>query len=75
MALIFDWTDFLVKLILLLGLFFVAGTLFGIGTLGLIMRDERRERREKQREIAAHKAQTQALFAEVDRILAENRGL
>ena len=75
MALIFDWTDFLVKLILLMALFFTAGTLFGIGTIGLIMRHERRERRVRKQEIAEHKAQAQALFAEVDRILAENRGL
>ncbi len=74
-ALIFDWTDFLFKLLAIMALFFAAGTLFGIGMLGLIMRHEYRERRAKQREIAECEAQAQALFAEVDRILAENRGL
>ena len=68
MTFIFDWTDFLVKLLAIMGLFFVAGIVFGIGVLGLIIRDERRERR---REIEAHKEEEKAMWAEVDRILAQ----
>lgn len=74
-AMIYDWTDFLFKLLAIMGLFFVAGILLGFSLLGLIMRHEYRMRRKKRREIAAYKASEKAMWAEVDRILAESRGL
>lgn len=75
MVIVVDWTDFLVKLLAIMGLCVVAGILLGFGVLGLIMRYEYRQRRKRRREARACQAQAKALWKEVDRILAENRGI
>ena len=76
-----SWQEFLIRTILIMLLFFVAGILMGMGAAGYIkpkrckcqQEEDRMQEIRTLQELWVYREQSAALWDEVDRILAEGR--